>query len=70
MAGERDGSGIEIPAQLWMLWNPETGKWVCSLDDAPHGETFLVALNEREAGFAALHQNESYDLDCYPVRVK
>lgn len=64
-----------LPAELWGLWNdcpehPDGGNWVCSIDDAPHGDTFLVAFSEREAKFAAIHQNESYGLNCRPVRIK
>jgi hypothetical protein len=65
----------EIPGELWMLMNrndscePEGG-WVRSFDDAPSGETFLVAFSEKEALAAAAHQNELYFLNCVPVRVK
>ena len=64
-----------IPAELWALWidvpaHKHGGYYVVSIDDAPHGETILASLTEREAEFAAMHQNENYNLDCRPVRIK
>lgn len=67
-----------VPAELWGLWNDASAAvpsgqgrfWVPSIDDAPHGGTILVAMSEAEAVFAAIHQNESYGLNCRPVRIK
>lgn len=64
-----------VPAQLWALWqdlpgHEHGGYYIVSLDDAPHGETYLVAFTETEAVMAANYQNESYDLNCRPVRIK
>jgi hypothetical protein len=69
---DNEGTPIEAPAtlppELWMLWRGEG--WVVSLDDAPGGETYLVATSEREARIAAEYQNDMYELNCIPVRVK
>lgn len=58
----------DIPAELWMLWNGRG--WVCSIDDAREGATYLVAFSEGEARNAAKHQEENYYIECVPVRVK
>lgn len=57
-----------IPAELWMLWSGSG--WVLSIDDAPGGETHLVAFSEQEAIAAAEHQKALYVDDCIAVRVK
>ncbi len=64
-----------IPTQLWGLWNDDSdytlgGFWVLSIDNAPHGNTYLICFSEAEATFAAAFQNKAYDLDCRPVRIK
>lgn len=59
---------LTIPSALWMLWNGSG--WVVSADDAPGGETFLVATSEREAIEAANYQDHVYGVNCVPVRVK
>lgn len=59
-----------IPDELWMLWEVNSGCWVVTVDDAPNGETYLVAFSESEAQAAARHQDETYQLDCVPVQVK
>jgi hypothetical protein len=60
----------EPPAELWMLWLPDSDRWVVSFDEARDGTTFLVCMTEEEALRAATHQNDLYDLECVPVRVK
>lgn len=59
-----------IPSELWMLRNDDNGRFVPSIDDAPGGDTYLVAFTEGEAINAALHQAKEYDVPCTPVRVK
>lgn len=66
----KTGTPKVAPSELWMLWNHDSEDWCLSLDDAPAGETFLVALTEKEAKKAAKYQNEQYETDCVPVRVK
>ena len=58
----------EIPAELWMLW--EGSGWVVSVDEAPGGPTYLVAFSEADADSAAAHQEETFGVECVPVRVK
>jgi hypothetical protein len=58
------------PAELWMLWLPESEAWVVSVDDAPGGPTYLASLGEEEAKAAAEHQEYLYGIRCVPVRVK
>jgi len=65
----------EIPGELWMLWNEPADRrfdagWVASIDDAPHGQTYLVAFSESEAAMASAHQNREFCINCRPVRVK
>jgi hypothetical protein len=66
---------IPIPAELWMLRNTDGeghdgGSWVLSIDAAREGDTYLTCFSEAEAVAAAAHQNDNYDLDCVPVRIK
>lgn len=64
-----------IPDQLWMFWLPngedQHAGWLVTNDDAPQGPTYLVAFSESDARNAALHQENTYDLEnVTPVRVK
>jgi hypothetical protein len=60
----------EPPAELWMLWCPDSHRWVVSFDEARDGITFLVCMTAEQALRASSHQNDLYDLECVPVRVK
>lgn len=64
----------EIPNELWMFWVGSDGKrpghWVVSVDDAPGGQTYLVAFTEAEAKTAATYQEDTYECPCTPIRVK
>jgi hypothetical protein len=55
-------------AELWLLWGGDS--FIGSIDDARDGRTVLACFSRDEALAAAKHQNELYDLDCFPVRVK
>jgi hypothetical protein len=57
-----------IPHELWMLW--DGSGWVVSADDAPGGETYLVAFTQKEAKESSDYQEQMYGLTCVPVRVK
>jgi hypothetical protein len=62
------------PAELWMLWIDGemgcAGTFVVAMDDHPGAVNYLACMNESDARVAADYQNELYDFDCYPVRVK
>jgi len=60
----------DIPAEVWMLRVRGSGMFVPAYDQIRGGECYLCAFTEREAKILADTQNEAYDLDCEPVRVK
>ncbi len=60
---------MNIPKEIWFLEHTDidAGSFVPPIDS---GECFLAFLSEQEAKEGAAFQNEEYDLDCRPVRVK
>ena len=65
-----DASTSNIPAKVWMLRCKNSGMFVPAYDQIRGGECYLCTLTEREAEILADTQNDDYDLDCEPVRVK
>jgi hypothetical protein len=57
-----------IPKEIWMLWTGNT--WVLAIDDPRGGENFLACISEADAIACATHQNDTYNINCFPVRVK
>jgi hypothetical protein len=59
---------MEIPTELWMLWDKTDETWVPSLDDDCG---YLVFTDEKTANEAAEYHNKIYTgYDCCPVQVK
>jgi hypothetical protein len=70
MSTHQQPSQPEVPAELWLLWIPDSRIYVLSMDDARDGPTYLAAFSQAEATRAAEHQGRMYDFHCVPVRVK
>lgn len=58
----------EIPEEVWLLRHRDGGGFVNAIDDS--GDDLLAYTSENAAKRGAEHQNEMYDLDCGPIRVK
>ena len=65
-----DAPTPDIPAEVWMLRHKNSGEFVPAYDEIRGGECYLCTLTEREAKILADTQNDEYDIDCEPVRVK
>lgn len=62
-----------VPSELWVIVDRETREPILSQDcneaEPGKGQTFLVALTERDAWLAVAHQLSEYDVECDPIRI-
>lgn len=59
----------EHPAEIWLLRDFDSGKFVVTADECRGHETYVAAFSEEAADAACEHQLQTYNVDCHPVRV-
>ncbi len=59
----------EMPDQLWMFWDPESGQWLIDQDSGTT-DIHVVCLFQTIAENYASYLHHECNIDVVPVRVK